>query len=90
MTNIYSANIAAQCLRLLHHLKQRGSITTVQARHELDIVAPAARIFQLRHEWGFNIVTVWVNEENPGGGIHRFAKYILRPGRYGQTDKKVA
>lgn len=90
MKNTHSADTAAQCQRLLAYLKKQGSISTPQARHELDIVMPAARIFQLRHKQDLNIITTWVREENPGGGVHRFANYILRPGRYGETLDKAA
>lgn len=86
----HSADTTAQCQRLLAHLKKHGSISTPQARHDLDIVQPAARIFQLRHQQGYNIVTADVYETNPGGGVHRFANYILRPGQYGEPVKKAA
>lgn len=90
MTDTYSADTAEQCRRLLAYLKKHGSISTPQARHDLDIVMPAPRIHTLRHEQGLNIVTAWVEEINPGGGVHRFANYILRPGRYGEPVKKAA
>jgi hypothetical protein len=78
----YSANSAVQRDRLLQHLKTHGSISTVESRHQLDVVQPAARIHELRHNYGHNIVTVSVNAENPGGGTHRFARYILKDGKY--------
>ncbi len=79
-----SANTVAQYQRLLAYLKKHGATSTPQVRHDLDIVQPAARRFQLRHHQGYNIVTPDVYETNPGGTVHRFANYLLRPGRYGE------
>ncbi len=73
----------AQCVRLLNRLK-KGACTTVQLRHEEDIVAPAARVHRLRHELGLNVKTFYVTDSNPGGGRHRFAKYVLMPGVWGE------
>lgn len=67
----------AQRNRLLAYLKKHKTITTFQARHMLDIVAPAARIFDLRHRFDLDIEKVMVLATNPGGGQHRIAKYIL-------------
>ena len=44
-----------QRLRLLDYLKTHGSITTLQARSLLDILSPAVRIFELRHNYGYRI-----------------------------------
>jgi hypothetical protein len=82
MENVHSTDIQAQEQRLEVHIREFGSVTTVKARHELDIVSPAARVHSLRHRRGLNIITVWVTEINPGGGEHRFAKYILQEGEY--------
>lgn len=71
----------AQRTRLLAWLREKPC-TTVQARHELDILGVAPRIYELRHHEGFNIHTHWVDDENPGGGRHRVAKYVLKPGKW--------
>jgi len=60
----------------------------MEARHELDIVAPAPRIFELRHNYGYNIQTFWSVELNPGGGEHRVARYVLTPGKWRQGGSK--
>lgn len=73
----------AQQSRLLERLKQ-GPCSTIEARHELDIVAPAPRIFELRHNRGFNIQTFWTSDINPGGKKHRVANYVLLSGKYGE------
>ena len=87
MTDTYSAITADQCLRLESYIKKHGSITTIYARHELDIVQPAARVHTLRHKKGLNIITVMVKALNPNGSIHPFANYILKAGRYGDDDQ---
>jgi len=71
----------AQRALLLKRLQEKPC-TTVEARHELDIIAPAARIFELRHHHGHNIQTFWTTALNPGGRNHRVAKYVLLPGKY--------
>ncbi|KJV07550.1 helix-turn-helix domain-containing protein [Methylocucumis oryzae] len=50
-------------------------LTTLQARQELDIMHPAARVQELR-EQGHNIVTHWSTDDT-GKGKHRVACYVL-------------
>ena len=72
-------SLEAQRSRLLKRL-QNGDCSTTEARHELDILGVAPRIYELRHHYGFNIQTQWTDDRNPGGGHHRVAKYVLLPG----------
>ena len=55
-----------------------GTLTTLQARKELDIKHPAARVKELR-EQGYNIVTHWTTEST-GKGKHHIACYVLLVG----------
>lgn len=71
----------AQRVRLIKRLREKPC-TTVEARHELDILGVAPRIYELRHHDGFNIHTHWTDGDNPGGGRHRIAKYILKAGKW--------
>lgn len=71
----------AQRARLLQRLREKPC-TTVEARHELDILGVAPRIYELRHQYGFNIKTHWAKGDNPGGGSHWIAQYILQSGKY--------
>ena len=64
---------AAQRQRLLAYLKLNGSVSTLEARAALAIMAPAARVFELRHQAGFRILT---HRDH-----RRVARYILLPGR---------
>ena len=66
-----------QRLKLLDWLLEKNSITTTQARINLDIMSPAARILELKKH-GYLINTVpaeWVSEH---GINHKgVARYIL-------------
>ncbi|MDR2875421.1 MAG: helix-turn-helix domain-containing protein [Methylobacillus sp.] len=73
-----SSELWAQRDRLLKALR-RGSVSTLQARRDLDILAPAQRVFELRGQ-GYRIDTAWVWEPSQCGQQHRVAKYILSRG----------
>lgn len=77
--NNNSLNLQRQ--RILEWLGKK-SLTTLEARHQLDILAPAARMFELRHIFGFNILTCWQVVETQQGRHHRVAQYVLLSGRY--------
>lgn len=66
---------ASQRQRLLEALRQR-SLSTLDARRELDVMHPAARVMELRQE-GANIITHWSREPTECGGLHRVARYVL-------------
>ena len=70
----YSTDLNQQCARLLEWL-QNATITTLQAREELDILHLAARIQELR-EAGHNIVTHRATGDT-GKSKHRVACYVL-------------
>ena len=76
-----SNTLQAQRSRLLKRLQEKEA-STLELRHELDILAVAPRVHELRHQFGFNIQTHWTNDRNPGGGHHRVAKYVLLAGKY--------
>ena len=71
----HSNSLACQRQRMIAWLQAYGSINTIQARRELDILAPAARIFELRHK-GFDIETCWEDMEG-----HKIGRYVLMSGR---------
>ncbi len=81
-----SNSTAAQCNRLEEALRKYHSVSTIYARGELDILMPAARIFELRHKRGLNILTNWKTEPTACGKDHRVAEYILLSGQWkGET-----
>lgn len=70
----YSINAESQRNRLLARLLI-SSITTLQARHELDIMNPSQRVFELK-ALGHNIKTHWETVDT-GKAKHRVASYVL-------------
>lgn len=70
----------SQRMRLVSVLEQR-SITTIEARRDLDILMPAARVFELRAR-GFDIETIWTDDLTECGRKHRVARYVLMGQRH--------
>lgn len=68
---------SAQRARLLTALI-KGPVSTIKARHELDILAPAPRVYELRHIEGMKIITHWRTEVTPEGFSHRVGEYVLQ------------
>ncbi len=72
----YNDNSApSQRMRLLRRLRE-SNLTTIEARRDLDILMPAARVFELR-AIGHDIATVWTNASTDCGRTHRIARYVL-------------
>ncbi|MCO4875777.1 helix-turn-helix domain-containing protein [Paraburkholderia caribensis] len=82
----------AQRARLLEALRS-GPLSTLAIRSQLDVLMPAARVFELRQH-GHNIQTTWVDEPTDGGRLHRVAKYALFPSAqtelFGSIDSPFA
>lgn len=72
----YSNGAAAQRSRVLDFLRRYGSLSTLDARHLIDVMHPAARVMELRRI-GHEIATVWSHETTPEGSKHRVARYHL-------------
>lgn len=85
--NIDDISIQAQRQRLLEALSQKP-ITTLEARDSLNILAPAARIFELRHDFDHNIAMVWTIDFDKSGRKHRVAKYTLLSGKWSERNSK--
>ncbi len=73
-----SNSVADQRNRILTRLGQ-GPLTTLEARQQLDILHPAARVMELRNR-GHNIETMWCEDVTQNGKIHRVARYLLKRG----------
>lgn len=78
-------SLPAQRQRLLEWLRSQP-ITTIQARRLLNILAPAPRIWELRHNERYNIVTNFVEDITTEGKPHCVAQYSLLSGKW--RDKK--
>lgn len=61
---------------------EAGPLTTHEARAYLDVLAPAARVFELRKA-GEQIDTVWCWQVTGAGKLHRVAKYVHVAGSSG-------
>jgi len=70
----YFTDSASQRQRILQWLLT-ATLTTLQARKELDVMHPAMRILELRDQ-GHNIVTHWETVDT-GKAKHRVASYVL-------------
>lgn len=68
-----SVCISSQRNRILDWLRKQP-LTTFQARNELDVMHPSARIMELK-ALGHNIYTHWDRVDG-----HRIAKYVLFEG----------
>ncbi len=79
----------SQQQRLLTWLKDR-SITTTQAREQLDILGVAPRIYELRHEFDHNITTEWSTYTSGSGNKHKVARYVLQSGSFKENNKKAS
>lgn len=71
---------AAQRARLLAHLRHVGTLTTLQAREQLNIMHPSGRVLELRKA-GYNIETVWAWDSDHEGRSHRVGRYALLSGK---------
>jgi len=69
---------AAQRARLLDALNV-SPVTTLEARRNLDVLAPAARIFELRKQ-GHAIIATRVRQKTENGVLHNVAMYSLVKG----------
>lgn len=70
-------------LRVLNHLKQHGSITSLTAFQDYGITRLASCINRLRNA-GYDIRTVMTEGENRYGDSCRYAIYVLK----GEPDGK--
>lgn len=62
--------------RLLLAALRSGPISTIEAREQLNVIHPAARVMELRAD-GHRIVTTWSFEPDAWGRPHRVARYVL-------------
>lgn len=87
LTRLNSNSLPDQRQRLLTWLTEKP-ITTIEARHYLNILAPAPRVYELRHNFDHNILTFWTDDITPEGRKHRVARYVLMPKKLGDnTDE---
>lgn len=73
----HSNNSAEKRSRILDALNQHGRASTIDLRRNYD-VALAPRIYELLHDYGYEIDTVWTYQETDCGNIHRIGMYVYR------------
>lgn len=78
-TQPVSNSYAAQRVRLLQYLQEKGSITTLQARQLLAVMHPAGRVRDLRKA-GYVIQTYRSFDTDSAGVRHRQGLYVLQVG----------
>jgi len=71
-----STDAALQRQRILERLRESPA-TTIELRGELDVMMPAARIFELRHDFGYEIDKTMVQDETKPDHEHTVALYSL-------------
>ena len=74
-SDLKDTSTTAQRQRLIEALRE-APLTTLEIRKELDILAPAPRIFELRRD-GHEIATQWLTVETYPKARHRIARYVL-------------
>lgn len=67
----------AQRKRITEALVSLGSVTTYEAMRYLDCYDPRPRIHELRHKYGWDIVTVTEIALTEAGERHRIGRYVL-------------
>jgi hypothetical protein len=74
----YNNSPNSQRKRLLEFFNQvHIQISTTQAREDLGIMQPAARIFELRHNFGYDILCERIKELDHNGIPHRMGLYTF-------------
>lgn len=65
---------------LINYLEKYGSITTYQSFTELFITRLSAKIYELKHKYGYEFEEKWVVKQNIYGNTCSFKKYIWKRG----------
>lgn len=77
VSTVYRESSTSQCLRIIEHLKQYSTLSTIDAREKLGIMHPAMRICELRRA-GAPIHTSTLWQADTTGASHKVAVYIWR------------
>lgn len=68
----------SQTEMVLEYLKEHGSITTWESYSKLFITRLSAKIYDLKHKYGYEFDEEWITKKNRYGNTCSFKKYILR------------
>jgi Helix-turn-helix domain len=75
-----SASNSTQCQRIFDWLRHKGALSTLQARQQLDVLHPGARVQELREllrAEGCEIAMTFGVDFTEQGTPHRVAQYRL-------------
>lgn len=76
-------SLAAQRQCVIDALRESpNGLTTIELREKFDVMMPAARVHELRWDFGFNIEKVSTHDTNAQGNRHNVARYLLLPGKW--------
>ena len=79
----HGKSLAAQRQCVIDALREApNGLTTIELRERFDVMMPAARVHELRWEYGFNIARIWDQDTNAQGNRHSVARYVLLPGTW--------
>lgn len=73
-----------QCEIVLKHMREHGSISTIEAFFDHGITRLSARIWDLRHQ-GYDISSKTVTKRSEKGATQSYSVYSLR----GESDDTV-
>ena len=74
----YDTSAKTQRANILRYFRTvKPTLTVGEAREELGIMAPPARIYELRQQ-GWHIETIYIREPDSLGIIHRNGLYIFK------------
>lgn len=82
-TGSHGNSLAAQRQCVIDALREASQgLTTIELRERFDVMMPAARVHELRWEFGFNIAKASTHDTNAQGNRHSVARYVLLPGKW--------
>lgn len=65
-----------QCEQVLRHMREHGSISTIEAFFDYGITRLSARIWELRND-GYEIETDMVKVKSEKGAVKSYARYKI-------------
>lgn len=76
--DIDDTSLPAQRRRVAAYMQKYGRATTLDLQAQCNALHSPRRIFELRHDFGWKITTLWQRALDPQGRPHRVGLYVLR------------
>lgn len=77
-SQIHNTTRVAQRRRIADYLLQHGRATTLELQTQCNALHSPRRVFELRHDFGWQIETHWQRANDPQGRLHRVGSYVLK------------